>query len=63
MLVKCANFNKIQPIAADKRAHPKASSFLVILFEPSYLKYERLESSTLFRLENPREHSKPRRPT
>ena len=31
MLVKYANFNKIQPIAPDKRAHPKASSLLVIL--------------------------------
>ena len=46
--MKCANFNKIQPFAPDKRAHPKASSLLVILFEPSYLKYARLESSTLF---------------
>ena len=55
--MKCANFNKIQPIAPDKRAHPKASSFLVILFEPPYLKYDRLESSTLFCTENPREHS------
>ena len=48
MLVKYANFNKIQPIALDKRAHPKASSLLVILLEPLYLKYDRLESSTLF---------------
>ena len=54
--MKCANFNKIQPIAPDKRAHPKASSFVVILFEP-YLKYDRLESSILFSIENPREHS------
>ena len=46
--MKCANFNKIKPIAPDKRAHSKASSFLVILFEPPYLKYDRLESSTLF---------------
>ena len=28
--MKCVNFNKIQPIAPDKRAHPKASSLLVI---------------------------------
>ena len=46
--MKCANFNKIQPIAPDKRAHPKASSLLVILFGPSCLKYDGLESSTLF---------------
>ena len=57
MLVKCGNFNKIQPISPDKRAHPKASSLLVILLEPLYLKYDRLESSTLFCRENPREHS------
>ena len=57
MLVKYANFNKIQPIAPDKRAHPKASSLLVILLEPLYLKYDRLDSSTLFCMENPREHS------
>ena len=57
MFVKCANFNKIQPIAPDKRAHPKASSLLVILLEPLCLKYDRLESSTLFCVENPREHS------
>ena len=55
--MKFANFNKIQPIAPDKRAHPKASSLLLILFEPSYLKYDRLESSILFAIENPREHS------
>ena len=55
--MKCANFNKIQPIAPDKRAHPKASSFVVILFEPSYFKYDRLESSILFSIENPRENS------
>ena len=57
MLVKYANFNKIQPIALDKRAHPKASSLLVILLEPLYLKYDRLESSTPFCIENPREQS------
>ena len=57
MLVKYANFDKIQPIAPDKRAHPKASSLLVILFEPLYLKYDRLDSSTLFCIENPRKHS------
>ena len=55
--MKCANFNKIQPIAPDKRAHPKASSLLVILFEPSCLKYDGLESSSLFCIENLREHS------
>ena len=38
--MKCANFNKIQPSAPDKGAHPKASSLLVILFEPSCLKYD-----------------------
>ena len=54
--MKCANFNKIQPITPDKRVHPKASSLLVILFEPSYLKYDRLETSTLFCIENLREH-------
>ena len=31
MLVKYANFVKIQPIAPDKRARPKASNLLVIL--------------------------------
>ena len=50
-------FDKIQPIAPDERAHPKASSLLVILLEPLYLKYDRLDSSTLFCIENPREHS------
>ena len=55
--MKCANFNKIQPIAPDKRAHPKASSLLVILFEPSCLKFDGLESSSLFCIENLREHS------
>ena len=57
MLVKYANFDKIQPIVPDKRAHPKDYSLLVILLEPPYLKYYRLESSTLFCIENPREHS------
>ena len=38
MLVKYANFVKIQPIAADKRARTKASNLLVILIEPSSLK-------------------------
>ena len=55
--MKCANFNKIQLIAPVKRAHPKASSLLVILFEPSYLKYDRLESATLFCIESLRENS------
>ena len=55
--MKCANFNKIQPIALDKTAHPKAFSLLVILFEHSCLKYDRLESLTLFCIENLREHS------
>ena len=31
MLVKYANFVKIQPIAPDKRVRPKASNLLVIL--------------------------------
>ena len=38
MLVKYANFVKIQPIAPDKRARPKASNLLVILIEPLPLK-------------------------
>ena len=61
--MKCANFNKIQLIDPDKRAHPKASSLLVILFEPSCLKFDGLESLTLFYIENLREHSKSHRPT
>ena len=38
MLVKYANFVKIQPIAPDKRVQPKASHSLVILIEPLSLK-------------------------
>ena len=38
MLVKYANFVKIQPIALDKRVPPKASNLLVILIEPLSLK-------------------------
>ena len=38
MLVKYANFVKIQPIAPGKRVRTKASSFLVILIEPLSLK-------------------------
>ena len=34
MLVKYANFVKIQPIAPDKRARLKASNLLVDLIEP-----------------------------
>ena len=34
MLVKYANFVKIQPIAPDKRVRPKASNLLVALTEP-----------------------------
>ena len=33
MLVKYANFVKIQPIAPDKRVRPKASKLLVILIQ------------------------------
>ena len=38
MIVKYANFVKIQPIAPDKRVRPKASNSLVILIEPLSLK-------------------------
>ena len=38
MLVKYANFVKIQPIAPDKRERPKASNLLVTLIEPLSLK-------------------------
>ena len=34
MLVKYAIFVKVQAIAPDKRARPKASNLLVILIEP-----------------------------
>ena len=61
--MKCANFKKTQPIAPDRRAYPKASSLIIILFEPSCLKYDGLESLTLFCIENLREHSLSRRPT
>ena len=38
MLVKYANFVKIQPIAPDKRGRPKPSNLLVILTKPLSLK-------------------------
>ena len=38
MLVKYANFVKIQPIVPDKRVRPKASNLLVDLIEPLSLK-------------------------
>ena len=38
MLVKYANFVKIQPIVPDKRVRPKASNLLVTLIEPLSLK-------------------------
>ena len=57
MLVKYANFVKIQPIVPDKRVRPKASNLLVILIEPLFLKLYRSESSTPFRLENLRKHT------
>ena len=38
MLVKYANFVKIQPIAPDKRVRPKASSLQVDLIESLTLK-------------------------
>ena len=38
MLVKYANFVKIQPIAPDKRVRPKPSNLLVILTKPLSLK-------------------------
>ena len=59
MLVKYANFVKIQPIVPDKRVRPKASNLLVILIEPLSLKLCRSESSTPFRLENLRKHLAP----
>ena len=57
MLVKYANFVKIQPIAPDKRVRTKASNLLVILTEPLSLKYYRSQSSIPFRLENLRKHN------
>ena len=57
MLVKYANFVKIQPLAPNKRVRPKASNLLVILMEPLSLKYHRAESSTPFRLENLRKRT------
>ena len=57
MLVKYANFVKIQPIAPDKRVRPKASKLIVILIEPLPLKSYRSESLTPFRLENLRKHT------
>ena len=38
MLVKYANFVKIQPTALDKRVRPKPSNLLVDLIEPLSLK-------------------------
>ena len=38
MLVKYANFVKIQPIAPEKRVRPKASNVLVVLIKPLSLK-------------------------
>ena len=38
MLVKYANFVKIQPIAPDKRVRPKPFNLLDILTEPLSLK-------------------------
>ena len=38
MLLKYANFVKIQPIVPDKRVRPKASNILVTLIEPLSLK-------------------------
>ena len=38
MLVKYSNFVKIQPIAPDKRARPKAYNLLIILIQPLSLK-------------------------
>ena len=57
MLVKYANFVKIQPVTPDKRVRPKASNLLVISVEPLSLKQYRSESSTPFRLENLRKHT------
>ena len=57
MLVKYANFVKIQPVAPEKRVRPKASNLLVISVEPLSLKQYRSESSTPFRLENLRKHT------
>ena len=57
MLVKYANFVKIQPIAPDKRVRTKASNLLVILIQPLSLKLYRSESSAPFCLENLRKHT------
>ena len=57
MLVKYANFVKIQLIAPDKRERPKASNLLVILVEPLSFKKYGSGSSTPFRLENLRKHT------
>ena len=48
MLVKYANFVKIQPIAPDKRVRPKASNLLVILIEPLSLKIIQVRISNIF---------------
>ena len=47
MLVKYANFVKIQPIAPYKRVRPKASNLLVILIEPLSFRLENLRKHTL----------------
>ena len=57
MLVKYANFVKIQPIGPNKRVRPKPSNLLVNLIEPLSLKQYRSEASTPFRLENLRKHT------
>ena len=48
MLVKYANFVKIQRIAPDKRVRPKASNLLVILIEPLSLKKIQVRISNTF---------------
>ena len=48
MLVKYANFVKIEAIAPDKRVRPKASNLLVILIEPLSLKIIQVSISNSF---------------
>ena len=50
MLVKYANFVKIQPIAQDKRVRPKASNLLVYLIEPLSLKEKENKKIVTFRI-------------
>ena len=52
MLVKYANFVKIQPIAPNKRVRHKVSSLLADFIEPLSLEQYRSEASTPFHLEN-----------